>query len=336
MRHTFFCIDGHTAGNPVRLVAGGAPLLRGGSMSERRQDFLERFDWIRTGLCFEPRGHAMMSGGFLYPPTQEDTDIGILFIETSGCLPMCGHGTIGMITFGLEHGLITPREPGRLRVEVPAGVIDIAYSVEGERVTGVRITNVPAYVAARGIAIEVEGIGPLTVDLAYGGNYYAIVEPQGAYKGLDAMGAEWLVEMGRRVRTAMQAAIEPVHPLDPTIRGVSHVLWADAPRGGGADGAADGRNAVFYGEGAIDRSPCGTGTSARLAHLADRGVLKPGDRFVHESYIGSRFIGRVETATEVDGIPAIVPSVEGSAIATGFNTIWIDRADPFWKGFAVR
>jgi 4-hydroxyproline epimerase len=332
MRHTFFCIDGHTAGNPVRLVVGGAPLLHGTSMSERRQDFLARFDWIRTGLCFEPRGHAMMSGGFLYPPTRADTDIGILFIETSGCLPMCGHGTIGMVTFGLEHGLIQPAEPGRLRVEVPAGVIDIAYETAGDRVTAVRITNVPAYVAARGVAIEVEGLGPLVVDVAYGGNYYAIVEPQGAYRGLDAMGAEWLVENGRRVRAAMQAVFEPVHPLDPTIRGVSHVLWADGPRGDGADG----RNAVFYGEGAIDRSPCGTGTSARLAHLADRGTLSPGDRFVHESYIGSRFVGRVEATTQLGDLPAIVPSVEGSAIATGFNTIWIDTADPFARGFAVR
>ena len=332
MRHTFFCIDGHTAGNPVRLVAGGAPLLKGASMSERRQDFLARFDWIRTGLCFEPRGHAMMSGGFLYPPNRPDTDIGILFIETSGCLPMCGHGTIGIVTFGLEHGLIQPATPGRLKVEVPAGVIDITYTVEGDRVTSVRITNVPAYVAAKGVVIAIEGFGPLTVDVAYGGNYYAIVEPQGEYRGLDSMGAERMVEMGRRVRAAMQAAIEPVHPLDPTIRGVSHVLWADAPRGNGADG----RNAVFYGDGAIDRSPCGTGTSARLAHLVDRGTLRPGDRFVHESYIGSRFVGRVEAATELAGVAAIVPSIEGSAITTGFNTIWIDRADPFWKGFTVQ
>jgi len=215
---------------------------------------------------------------------------------------------------------------------VPAGVIDIAYETAGDRVTAVRITNVPAYVAARGVAIEVEGLGPLVVDVAYGGNYYAIVEPQGAYRGLDAMGAEWLVENGRRVRAAMQAVFEPVHPLDPTIRGVSHVLWADGPRGDGADG----RNAVFYGEGAIDRSPCGTGTSARLAHLADRGTLSPGDRFVHESYIGSRFVGRVEATTQLGDLPAIVPSIEGSAIATGFNTIWIDTADPFARGFAVR
>src|SRR5690242_13369324 len=159
MRSTFFCIDGHTAGNPVRLVAGGAPLLRGATMAERRQDFLARFDWIRTGLCFEPRGHDMMSGGFLFPPSMPDTDIGILFIETSGCLPMCGHGTIGMITFGLENGLITPREPGRLRIETPAGVLDATYVAEGKRVRSVRFRNVPAYLAAEGVAIDVPGLG---------------------------------------------------------------------------------------------------------------------------------------------------------------------------------
>lgn len=332
MRHTFFCIDGHTAGNPVRLVAGGAPLLKGASMSERRQDFLTRFDWIRTGLCFEPRGHDMMSGGFLYPPTLPDADIGILFIETSGCLPMCGHGTIGIITFGLEHGLIVPTTPGRLKVEVPAGVIDIAYETEGQKVTAVRITNVPAYVAAKGIAVDVEGIGPLSVDVSYGGNYYAIIEPQGQYTGLDDMGAARLIELSGRIREAIREKYEPVHPLDPTIRGVSHILWADKPRGEGADG----RNAVFYGDKAIDRSPCGTGTSARLAHLAASGRLRVGDRFVHESYIGSRFIGRVEQAVELGGEAAIIPSIEGSAIATGFNTIWIDQADSFWSGFQVK
>jgi 4-hydroxyproline epimerase len=331
MRHTFFCIDGHTAGNPVRLVAGGAPLLKGTSMSERRQDFMTRFDWIRTGLCFEPRGHDMMSGGFLYPPTRADTDVGILFIETSGCLPMCGHGTIGMVTFGLEHGLIQPAEPGRLRIEVPAGVIDVAYETEGDKVTAVRITNVPAYVAAKGIKVDVEGIGPLTIDVAYGGNYYAIIEPQGGYTGLDAMGAARLIDLSGKIRDAVRAVYEPVHPLDPTIRGVSHILWADVPRGDGANG----RNAVFYGDKAIDRSPCGTGTSARLAHLADSGRLAPGDRFVHESYIGSRFVGRVEAATTLGDQAAIIPSIEGSAIATGFNTIWIDRSDSFWEGFQV-
>ncbi|WP_278070220.1 4-hydroxyproline epimerase [Brevundimonas sanguinis] len=331
MRDVFFCIDGHTAGNPVRLVAGGAPLLSGASMAERRLDFLSRYDWIRTSLCFEPRGHDMMSGGFLYPPTLPDADAGILFIETSGCLPMCGHGTIGMITFGLEHGLIRPRTPGRLKIEVPAGVLDIAYETEGDKVTSVRIRNVPAYLAAQGIEIDVPGLGSLSVDVSYGGNYYAIVEPQGAYTGLDDLGASRIIELSGLVRERVRAAFHPVHPDEPSINGVSHVLWADKPKGDGADG----RNAVFYGDKAIDRSPCGTGTSARLAHLHAKGRLKVGDAFVHESYICSRFIGRVEAETTVGDHKAIVPSIEGSAVATGFNTIWIDRKDPFWAGFQV-
>ena len=331
MRHTFFCIDGHTAGNPVRLIAGGAPLLQGGSMSERRQDFLKRFDWIRTGLMFEPRGHDMMSGGFLYPPTRPDADVGILFVETSGCLPMCGHGTIGMVTFGLEHGLIQPREPGKLRLEVPAGIVDVEYKVEGGRVTSVKLFIVASYLAAEGIKIEVPGFGPLVVDVAYGGNYYAIVEPQGAYTGLDALGAQRILQLSPVIRQLMREAIEPVHPLDDTIRGINHVMWTDVPKTEGANG----RNAVFYGERAIDRSPCGTGTSARLAHLHAKGRLKVGETFVNESFICSRFVGVVEAETELAGQPAIVPSVQGSAISTGFNPIWIDRDDVFWQGFQV-
>lgn len=331
MRHTFFCIDGHTAGNPVRLVAGGAPLLNGATMSERRQDFIARFDWIRTGLCFEPRGHDMMSGGFLYPPTSPDADIGILFIETSGCLPMCGHGTIGMVTFGIENGLIQPRAPGRFKADVPAGTIELNYVQEGSRVRSVRIKNVPSFLAEEGVRIDVPGFGPLKVDVAYGGNFYAIIEPQGAYRSLDDLGAARIIELSRAVRFLMREAVEPVHPLNPTIRGVTHVLWADRPKGEGADG----RNAVFYGERAIDRSPCGTGTSARLAHLHAKSRLKVGDRFVHESYIGSRFIGRVEEETTIGNRRGIVPSIEGSAIATGYNQIWIDDEDVFAKGFTV-
>jgi 4-hydroxyproline epimerase len=331
MRSTFFCIDGHTAGNPVRLVAGGAPLLHGASMAERRLDFMERFDWIRTGLCFEPRGHDMMSGGFLYPPTRADADVGILFIETSGCLPMCGHGTIGILTFGLEHGLIRPRIPGELRVEVPAGLLQVAYVSEGNRIASVRIRNVASYLVASDVQVEVPNFGSLRVDVAYGGNYYAIVEPQGPYAGLDSLGASRLIELSVQVRERVQDRIQPVHPLEPSIRGVSHVLWADRPKTPGADA----RNAVFYGARAIDRSPCGTGTSARMAQLTARGKLRQGDRFVHESYIGSRFIGRVEEQVQLAGHPAIVPSIEGSARATGMNTLWIDDADPFWRGFQV-
>jgi 4-hydroxyproline epimerase len=338
MRHTFFCIDGHTAGNPVRLVAGGAPLLTGSNMSERRQDFMNRFDWIRTGLCYEPRGHDMMSGGFLYPPTREDTDAGILFIETSGCLPMCGHGTIGMVTFALENGLITPRTPGKLKLEVPAGIINIDYKTSGPKVTAVKITNVPAYLAKTGIEIDVPDFGYLTLDVSYGGNYYAIIEPTtgGPYTGLDDLGAARIIELSRTIRTLVREVYEPVHPLDSTIRGVSHVLWADKPKNAeGEPNPAHGRNAVFYGERAIDRSPCGTGTSARLAHLHAKGKLKVGEPFIHQSYITSRFTGVVTEEVDLNGVVAIIPSIEGSAMSTGFNTIWIDREDPFWQGFQV-
>ena len=330
-RHVFRCIDGHTAGNPVRLVIEGAPALNGDSMSARRQDFMARYDWIRTGLCFEPRGHDMMSGGFLYPPTTPQADVGILFIETSGCLPMCGHGTIGIITFALEHGLITPRTPGKVIAEVPAGVIELDYVQDGARVRSVRIRNVASWLDKQGIEIDVPDFGPLSIDVAYGGNFYAIIEPQGPYSGLDALGAARILQLSPLIRSLLREAFTPVHPLDPTIRGVSHLLWADVPKGEGADG----RNAVFYGDKAIDRSPCGTGTSARLAHLHVTGRLPVGQAFVHESYIGSRFTGRVEAETEVGGRPAIIPSVEGSAIATGLNEIWIDDEDVFAHGFQV-
>jgi 4-hydroxyproline epimerase len=331
MKSVFFCIDGHTAGNPVRLVAGGAPFLSGTTMSERRQDFLTRFDWIRLGLMFEPRGHDMMSGGFVFPALDPANDAAILFIETSGCLPMCGHGTIGIVTFAIEHGLIRPRTAGRLSIEVPAGVITIEYTTSGNKVTSVAIRNVPSYVAETGVHIEVPELGPLSVDVAYGGNFYAIIEPQGQYEGIDQLGAARILQLSPVVRTLMRKAVEPVHPLDSTIRGVSHVMWADKPKGAGADG----RNAVFYGDRAIDRSPCGTGTSARLAHLAHRGKLKVGDQFVHESIIGSRFIGRVLQTVDLCGTKAIIPVIEGSAFATGFNTLWIDPSEPFPSGFQV-
>jgi 4-hydroxyproline epimerase len=273
----------------------------------------------------------MMSGGFLYPPTTPEADVGILFIETSGCLPMCGHGTIGIITFALEHGLITPRKPGKVIAEVPAGVIELDYVPDGSRIRSVRIRNVASWLDKQGIEIEVPDFGPLTIDVAYGGNFYAIIEPQGPYSGLDALGAARILQLSPVIRSLLREAFTPVHPLDPTIRGVSHLLWADVPKGEGADG----RNAVFYGDKAIDRSPCGTGTSARLAHLHATGRLPVGQAFVHESYIGSRFTGRVEAETEVGGRPAIIPSVEGSAIATGLNEIWIDDEDVFAHGFQV-
>ncbi len=331
MKSMFFCIDGHTAGNPVRLVVGGVPFLEGDTVSERRADFQRRFEWIRRGLMFEPRGHDLMSGGFVMPPLERAHDASILFIETSGCLPMCGHGTIGMVTFALEHGLLRPRVPGKLLLEAPAGLIGVDYVLEGEKVSRVILRNVPAYLAKAALEIEVPDLGRVQVDIAYGGNFYAIIEPQPGFAGIDALGAAALLRLSPLVREQVRACYEPVHPLDPTIRGVSHVMWTDRPR----DPLAHGRNAVFYGERALDRSPCGTGTSARMAQLAARGQLRAGEVFVHESIIGSRFTGRVIEEVELAGMRAIVPSIEGSAWATGYNTLWIDPQAPFSQGFQV-
>ena len=336
--NTFFCIDGHTCGNPVRLVAAGGPPLQGRSMSERRQDFLARYDWIRTGLMFEPRGHDMMSGSILYPPTREDCDSGVLFIETSGCLPMCGHGTIGTVTFALERGLVQPREPGLLRLDTPAGPVEARYRLANEAGNGagplvdaVRITNVPAYLAAEGVRVDCPELGPLTLDIAYGGNFYAIVEPQDGYADLDDLTPGDIQRLSPQLRRVLNEAVDMVHPEDPTIRGVSHILWAGAAK----HPEADARNAVFYGDKAIDRSPCGTGTSARMAQLVAKGRLAVGEDFVHESIIGSLFRGRVEAAAQVGGQDAIIPSIEGWARITGLNTLFINERDPFAHGFQV-
>jgi 4-hydroxyproline epimerase len=330
-RHTFSCIDGHTCGNPVRLVSGGGPLLRGETMLDRRAHFLAEYDWIRTGLMFEPRGHDMMSGAILYPPTRPDCDVAILFIETSGCLPMCGHGTIGTVTIALENGLIRPAEPGKLRLDTPAGRVDVTYREENGFIEEVRLTNVPGFLYAEGLTAEVPGLGEIVVDVAYGGNFYAIVEPQQNFRDMADFTAGELIGYSPKLRAALNAKYDFVHPEKDQIRGLSHILWTGAPR----HPEADARNAVFYGDKAIDRSPCGTGTSARMAQLAAKGRLKPGDDFVHESIIGSLFRGRVEAATEVAGRPAIIPSIAGWARVTGINTIFIDDRDPFAHGFVV-
>ncbi|PBC20007.1 MULTISPECIES: 4-hydroxyproline epimerase [unclassified Mesorhizobium] len=331
-KKSFFCIDGHTCGNPVRLVAGGGPLLEGSTMMERRAHFLAEYDWIRTGLMFEPRGHDVMSGSILYPPTREDCDIAILFIETSGCLPMCGHGTIGTVTMAIEHGLIKPKTPGVLRLDTPAGLVIAEYKQVGEYVEEVRITNVPSFLHAEGLTVECPGLGEITVDVAYGGNFYAIVEPQENYRDMADHSAGDLIAWSPVVRQRLNEKYSFVHPENPGINRLSHMLWTGKPTVEGADA----RNAVFYGDKAIDRSPCGTGTSARMAQLHAKGKLKAGDAFVHESIIGSLFKGKVEKEVTVAGRPAIIPSIGGWARMTGLNTIFIDDRDPFAHGFVVK
>jgi len=327
----FFCIDAHTCGNPVRLVAGGGPQLEGDSMSDKRQHFLNEYDWIRKGLMFEPRGHDMMSGSILYPPADSANDTGILFIETSGCLPMCGHGTIGSVTIMIQEGLVQPKTQGKLRLETPAGLVEAEYRMEGERVSSVKIKNVASFLAGENLETECPDLGKLTFDVAYGGNFYAIIDPQENFSGLQDYKADQLISWSRELRRRINKEHDFVHPEDERIGGVSHIMWT----GDTIDEKATARNAVFYGDKAIDRSPCGTGTSARMAQWAAKGKLKQGNEFIHESIIGSRFIGRIEDRTEVGGKQAIIPSIEGWARITGYNTITIDDDDPYAHGFQV-
>lgn len=331
MKKTFSCIDAHTCGNPVRVVAGGGPLLVGNSMMERRLHFLKEYDWIRKGLMFEPRGHDMMSGSILYPPIDSANDIGVLYIETSGCLPMCGHGTIGTVTIAIEEGLVIPKIHGKLRLETPAGLVLVEYVQVDGKVKSVKLINIKSFLAAEGLEVDCPDLGKLIVDVAYGGNFYAIVDPQENFKGLENYTADQLISWSRTCRKLMNEKYTFIHPEDPNINGLSHFLWAGAT----ISPAATARNAVFYGDKAIDRSPCGTGTSARMAQWFAKGKLKKGDQFIHESIIGSQFIGTIEEETSINGQPAIVPGIEGWAKVTGYNTIFIDDDDPYAHGFQV-
>ena len=296
MRATFFCIDGHTCGNPVRVVTGGSvPRLEGATMFERRQDFLSKHDWVRNALMFEPRGHDIMSGSILYPPLREDCDVALLFIETSGCLPMCGHGTIGTVTTIIEHGLVTPKTPGVLRLDTPAGLVEARYVQKGPFVESVRITNVPSFLRGRGYEVEVEGMGKLTVDVAYGGNFYAIVEKQANYPGLDAIEPSDVIRLSPRLRAAFNARHWIVHPENPALDKLTHVMWT-------------GRS----------RRPRARARATRCSMATRRSTVRPAapeprrawpssppsassrrvTTFVHESIIGSTFSGRIEGARQ--------------------------------------
>jgi 4-hydroxyproline epimerase len=336
---TFECIDAHTCGNPVRLVVKGGPQLIGENMSEKRLHFLKEYDWIRKGLMFEPRGHDMMSGSIIYPPHDPQNDVAVLFIETSGCLPMCGHGTIGTITIAVEEGLIKPKVPGRIRMEAPAGLVDISYSFEhdakkrnGIKVSSVKLTNVPSFLHSESLIATCPDLGELNIDVAYGGNFYAIVDVQENFKGLHNYTADQLIAWARALREDINKRYEFIHPDNPAIKGCSHILWT----GDVLDPTSTARNAVFYGDKAIDRSPCGTGTSARMAQWYAKGLLHLGDEFIHESIIGSKFIGRIEEETHCGPYKAMRPSIEGWARVYGENKINIDpEDDPYAYGFQV-
>lgn len=327
----YHAVDSHTEGMPTRVITGGVGTLPGATMAERRLWFMENRDGLRRLLMREPRGHSAMSGAILQPPTRDDADWGVLFIEVSGLLPMCGHGTMGVCTVLVETGMVDVVEPvTTVRLDTPAGLVIAEVAVEDGQATSVTLTNVPSFLARSGAWVEVPGLGEVRYDLAFGGNFYAVVE-------LETLGLPWeksakeaLLRAGLDIMAAINDADEPVHPEREDIRGCHHV-YLQAP----GSTAEHSRHAMAIHPGWFDRSPCGTGTSARMAQLHAKGELGLGAEFVNESFIGSRFIGRLVEETTVGGLPAVVPTVSGRAWITGTAQYMLDPSDPYPEGFEL-
>ncbi|MGW0389901.1 proline racemase family protein [Streptomyces sp. NPDC003042] len=331
-RHIYHAVDSHTEGMPTRVITGGVGVIPGATMAEKRLHFIEHMDHVRTLLMYEPRGHSAMSGAILQPPTRPDADAGVLYIEVSGLLPMCGHGTIGVATVLVETGMVPAVEPvTTVRLDTPAGLVSVDVRVEDGAATAATLTNVPAFCVGLGLKADVPGYGTVTYDMAYGGNFYAFVELEDLGLPFDRSHQQELLTAGLAVMDAVNASGDrPVHPENPSIAGLKHVYLA-AP---GSD-AHRSRHAMAIHPGWFDRSPCGTGTSARMAQLHARGLLPLGADFVNESFIGTEFTGRLIEETTVGGLPAVVPTVTGRAWITGTAQYFLDPTDPFPGGFLL-
>ena len=327
----FSAVDSHTEGMPTRVITGGVAQLPGDTMLERKLRFEEERDDLRLLLMQEPRGHGAMSGAILQPPTRPDADWGVLYIEVSGCLPMCGHGTIGVATVLVETGMVEVSEPETvIALDTPAGLVEARVHVDDGRATAVSLLNVPSFLHEAGAAVEAPGLGQVTYDMAFGGNFYALVDAASVGLRPEPDQGQALIDAGLAIMGAINASAPPVHPVDDRIQGCRHVVFHEPGRNG-----ADARAATSIHPGWLDRSPCGTGTSARLAQLHARGELRKGEEFVNESVIGTRFRARIVEETTVAGRPAIVPEITGRAWITGIGQYLLDPTDPFPAGFRL-
>lgn len=331
-RRVFHAVDSHTEGMPTRVITGGVGALPGATMFERRQWFLDNSDDLRTLLMYEPRGHASMSGAILQPPTRPDADYGVLYIEVSGCLPMCGHGTIGVATVLVETGMVEVTEPvTTIRLDTPAGLVVAEVAVEAGAARAVTIRNVASFSHRLDASVDVPGLSAVPYDLAYGGNFYAMVQLDDLGLPFDRAEKQRLLDAGLAIMAAINEQDLPVHPENAGVTGCHHVQLI-AP---GSD-AKHSRHAMAIHPGWFDRSPCGTGTSARMAQLHARGELPLHRDFVNESFIGTTFTGRLVEETRLsDGRTAVVPTITGRAWVTGTAQYMIDPEDPFQAGFLL-
>ena len=325
------CVDSHTEGMPTRVVVGGVGVLPGATMEERRRYIMNEADHLRTWLMYEPHGHSAMSGSILQPPTRPDADWGVVYIEVSGCLPMCGHGTIGTATVLVETGMVEVTEPETvIRLDTPAGLVIARVQVEGTRARSVTIENVPSFVTELDAIVEVPGIGQVRYDMAYGGNFYAIVELSELGQEFGKEHAPQLLKLGLAIMNAINEINRPIHPENPAIDHVHHVQLIAT-----SSTAQHSRHAMAIYPGWFDRSPCGTGTSARVAQLVARGQLAIGESLINESIIGTHFTGRAIGTTTVSDIPAILPEITGRAWITGTSQHMLAPDDPFPAGFLL-
>jgi proline racemase len=328
-RLAFNVVDSHTEGMPTRVVTGGVGELPGATMAARRLYVMQERDDLRTLLMHEPRGHSAMSGSILQSSTRPDADIGVVFIEVSGCLPMCGHGTMGTATVLVETGMVEVKEPVTvIRIDTPAGVVEASVEIQDGAAKSVTIQNVPSYLHLRDAAVEVKGIGQVMLDVAWGGNFCAILPAQSVGLAVTPRDHEGLVDVGRRIMNAINEQLEFSHPEHPEVNYCHHVVLTEP-----ASETTPARAATSIHPGWLDRSPCGTGTSARMAQMYARGELKLGEEFPHESVLGSRFVGRLSDQTRVGSFDAVIPTVRGRAWVTGFATYLLDPEDPFPAGF---
>lgn len=325
----FETIDSHTMGEPTRIITRGFPDLVGNTMIERKKYLEEHYDHYRTALMLEPRGHRDMFGAVLTEPISKEADLGVIFMDTGGYLNMCGHGSIGSSTVAVETGLVKVTEPyTEVVLETPAGLIHARVKVENGKAVETSILNVPAFLYQRDVEIAIEGYGKILLDISFGGSFFAMIDAEKIGLVIDTEHIEEITVLGMKILKKVNDTLKVRHPsLDITTVDLAEFYCSPA------NPLADKKNVVIFGDSQVDRSPCGTGTSAKLALLHAKGELLIGEEFVYESITGSMFKGVATRETEVGGYKAVIPQITGSAYITGFNRWVIDETDPLKNGF---